>query len=129
MAVLAGGQPLAGSGDFSPVRTAQGCRLGVRGSAPACPCEALDTRTRLALGLPLALDALGSADLELLDGIGPARAAAIGAERERAGPFGSNDALARRVPGIGPATAARVGQQLAGRPGGRCESTSAGDLR
>ena len=129
LAVLAGGMSPAGTGGFAPVQLGTQCRLGIPGTAPACPCEQLDARTRLGLGLPLALDALDAAGLEALDGIGPARAAAIGAERLRAGPFGSTGALAERVPGIGPATAARVAEQLAGWPGAACESTAPGDLR
>jgi hypothetical protein len=129
LAVLAAGAPPLHPVDFAPVRSGAGCRLGIRGTAPACSCEELAARTRLALGLPVALDALGAAELELLDGIGPARAAAIASERERAGRFGSVQALARRVPGIGPATAARMAGQLAGQRGAGCESSARGELR
>lgn len=107
--------------EVGPVSAHAGCRLGVRGDGPPCACDELDARTRLALGMPVALAALGSAELELLDGIGPARAAAIAAERERAGPFRSPGELARRVPGIGPATADRLAAQLGGRAGSGCE--------
>jgi hypothetical protein len=127
-AVLGGSAPRA-AGDFGPVRIGEKCRLGIRGSGPGCSCEALDARTRLALGLPVALDALGPEDLELLDGIGPGRAAAIELERTRGGPFGSSAALAQRVAGIGPAIAARIAAGLAGRPGAACESTAPGGVR
>jgi hypothetical protein len=126
--ILGGSAPLT-PGDFGPVRLGEDCRLGIRGSGPGCSCDALDARTRLALGLPVALDRLGAEELELLDGVGPGRAAAIELERARAGAFGSTTALAQRVPGIGPAIAARVAAQLAGRPGAGCESTAAGGLR
>ena len=46
-----------------------------------------------------------AAELQLLPGIGPARAAAIVAERERGGPFAGLPAL-ERVAGIGPMTVA-----------------------
>jgi hypothetical protein len=127
VAILGGSVPRAAS-DFGPVLVGEKCRLGIRGSGRGCSCEALDARTRLALGLPVALDALGAEELELLDGIGPGRAAAIELERARGGPFGSSAALAQRVAGIGPATAARVAAGLAGRPGAACESTAAGGL-
>lgn len=50
------------------------------------------------------LNAAPERHLLLLPGIGPARARAIVAERDRGGPFGSVGDL-RRVPGIGPSTA------------------------
>jgi hypothetical protein len=124
-----GGRVPGDPGGFGPVLDGDRCRLGTPGTAPACACEALDARTRLALGLPVALDALAAADLELLDGIGPSRALAIEAERARGGAFGSSQALAARVAGIGPATASRVAAQLAGREASRCVSTGPGRLR
>jgi hypothetical protein len=129
LAVWFGGRVPRDSGGFGPVLDGDQCRLGTPGTAPACACDALDARTRLALGLPVALDALAAADLELLDGIGPARALAIEAERARGGAFGSSQALAARVAGIGPATATRVATQLAGRDAARCESTGPARLR
>lgn len=121
--MLWGGAPPRDPGAPAPVLVEGACRLGVRGEAPGCPCDALEPRARLALGLPVTLDALGASDLELLDGVGPARAAAIAAERER-GAFGSSDSLADRVAGIGPATAARIAAQLAGQSGASCEPLS-----
>jgi competence protein ComEA len=44
-------------------------------------------------------------ELEQLPRVGPALAARIVSEREVSGPFGSLDALDRRVKGIGPAMA------------------------
>jgi hypothetical protein len=120
LTALFGGWSPAGM-EIGPVRRDGECRLGVPGEAPACSCDELDARTRLALGMPVALAGLGSAELELVDGIGPARAASIAAESLRSGPFGSPEELARRVPGIGPATAARLAAQLGGRAGAGCE--------
>ena len=100
------------------------CRLGVPRAGPTCPCDALDARTRLALGLAVPLDALGERNFEALSGIGPARAAAIEAERRRAGPYRSPDDLAERVPGIGPGLAGRIASQLAGQPGAACDTPS-----
>src|SRR5262249_44183438 len=128
LGVLAGSLP-RDPAVFGPVWSKGACRLGIPGKGLACACEQLDAPTRFALGLPLGLDRLGPGELERLDGIGPARAAAIALERERAGPFGSAEALARRVAGIGPAIAARIGKQLAGEPGAACRSTAPGDLR
>jgi len=110
--------------EFGPIQTRWGCRLGVAGSGPECACAALDPRTRLALGLPVALDALSERDFQTLAGIGPVRASAIEAERLRAGPFGSPEQLAARVPGIGPATAGRVAGQLAGQAGAACDTST-----
>jgi len=56
---------------------------------------------------PLDLNAADAADLELLPGIGPVRAAAIVAYRNEHGPFGRIDDLAA-VHGIGAATVDRV---------------------
>jgi competence protein ComEA len=61
---------------------------------------------RLLYGLPLDPNAADAASLEVLPGLGPGRAAAIVAERERA-PFAGVADLAR-VPGIGPVTLARI---------------------
>ena len=49
--------------------------------------------------------------IETLNGIGPALAKRIVADRDSAGPFGSLDAL-RRVKGIGPALSARLAPQV-----------------
>jgi hypothetical protein len=122
LGAVCAGTPPRRTLEFGPVRMAGGCRLGLQGSGPACSCAELDARTRLSLGLPVAIDTLAAQDLDLLDGIGPARAQAIAAERGRAGPFITADAVARRVPGIGSATASRLARQLAGESGARCGS-------
>jgi competence protein ComEA len=49
------------------------------------------------------VDRASAAELETLPRIGPSLAARIVAERELNGPFGSLEALDRRVKGIGPA--------------------------
>ena len=79
-----------------------------------CPDEADSLRTsrryeagppsgprELLLGRPMDVDRAGAADLEALPGVGPALAAAIVADREARGPFGSARAL-DRVRGVGP---------------------------
>lgn len=80
---------------------------GGAGRAPACDCGLLSGRQRRLLGLPVPLAGSVPADLEALPGIGPALAAAIVAERERAGDFATVSDLSR-VRGIGPRTAARL---------------------
>jgi len=62
---------------------------------------------RLLYGLPLDLNRADAASLEVLPGIGPARAAAIVAAR----PFAQVGELSR-VPGIGPGTLARIAPYL-----------------
>jgi competence ComEA-like helix-hairpin-helix protein len=70
--------------------------------APALPAD-LTSENRLALGLAIDVNAASTAELESIPGIGPTRAAAIVADRDRDGPFADVDAL-ERVKGIGPAT-------------------------
>jgi len=48
------------------------------------------------------------ARLRLVPGIGPSRAHAIVAERERNGPYFSHEEVGDRVPGIGPALVRRL---------------------
>lgn len=69
---------------------------------------------RRLFGLPLDANAAAPATLETLPGIGPARAAAIVAERERR-PFRSVADLAR-VHGIGPRTLERLAGEVAVDP-------------
>lgn len=66
---------------------------------------------RLLYGLPIDPNRADAATLEVLPGIGAARAAAIVAERERAR-YASVAELSR-VPGIGPVTLARIAPFLA----------------
>jgi competence ComEA-like helix-hairpin-helix protein len=70
--------------------------------APVVPAD-LTSDDRLALGLAIDVNVASTTELESIPGIGPTRAAAIVADRERRGPFAEVDAL-ERVKGIGPAT-------------------------
>ena len=85
----------------------RGLRPGDR-VGPNCRVErgGMSARIRLLAGFPLDLNRATAADLELLEGIGPKRAAAIVRERSRR-PFASVDDLVR-VSGIGPKTVDRV---------------------
>ena len=89
--------------------TPAGCRVAPVGSAPPCPCEQIPAPLRRLLELPLPLNRSSAADLQELPGIGPVRAAALVAERERDGDFASADELVR-VYGIGERTASRLGE-------------------
>ena len=71
---------------------------------------------RLLFGLRMDPNRASASSLEVLPGIGPARAAAIVAERERR-PFRRVDEL-RRVHGIGPRTLARIAPWLEVHAGG-----------
>jgi len=128
VALSARGEVLAGCRErVLPWLAARGCAAGVAaaaraapgellvleegpaGAAPACDVrvERLAGAARLALGLPVDVNLATAAELEALPGIGPGLAARIVADRARAGPFGSVEAL-DRVRGIGPATVARL---------------------
>ena len=61
---------------------------------------------------PCALNSASVEDLERVPGIGPMRASAIAAERERGGDFASLEALSQRVPGIGRKTIDRIRPHL-----------------
>lgn len=61
----------------------------------------------LVVGLPIDVNRAGAVALQAVPGIGPARAAAIVADRAALGPFEDVDAL-DRVRGIGPATVERL---------------------
>jgi hypothetical protein len=74
--------------------------------APPAPPPSLEGPVGLLWGRPLDLHRADAAALEVLPGIGPARAAAIVAARCRA-PFRRLDDL-ERIHGIGPATVARL---------------------
>lgn len=69
----------------------------------------------LVVGLPIDVNRAGATALEAVPGLGPARSAAIVAEREAGGPYADVDALTR-VRGIGPATVERVRPFLAAEP-------------
>ena len=86
------------------VRGEAGCRLRPDRGGPECSCTEFGARLRRVLGWPLDVNAVHADGLELLPGLGPVRAAAIRAERERRGPFRSLDEWARRVHGVGPAS-------------------------
>jgi competence protein ComEA len=85
-----------------------GCRLAAPASGRPCGCESLPADARAALGLPIRLNAASAAELERVPGLGPVRAEAIVAERERAGAFATLAALSSRVPGIGARTVDRI---------------------
>ncbi len=67
----------------------------------------MSARARLVLGLPLDLNRVSAAELELLEGVGPKLASAIVAYRDAHGAFSDLAAL-DAVPGIGPATLSRL---------------------
>ena len=71
------------------------------------PREAASRRQRGAPVGKIDVNRAGEAELVRLPGIGPALAARIVTERERAGVYASPEALLR-VPGIGPKTLARI---------------------
>lgn len=73
------------------------------GPPEVAACPSVSGGARLVCGLPLDLNAAAAEDLEVLPGIGPARARAIAEAR----PFA---ALAEvvRVPGVGPRTLERI---------------------
>jgi hypothetical protein len=83
-------------------RAEAGARVRCGGAPGTAPAGSLG----LLFGLPLDPNTAAPAALEVLPGIGPARAAAIAAERCRA-PFASLAEL-ERVPGIGPRTRERL---------------------
>ncbi len=58
----------------------------------------------------------GEAELALLPGVGPGLARRIREERDSGGPFGSAEAVARRVRGVGAATAATWDGWVGGTP-------------
>ncbi len=114
--------PRPDPGPVVVVATPAGCRLTpveLAAGAPACPCEALPGRLRLLLGLPIPLGTAGASDLQALPGIGPVRAAAIVADRERRGAFARLAEL-ERVPGIGPVTLGRLRGLVATGPDPAC---------
>lgn len=67
----------------------------------------MNGRNLLLFGLPVPVNLADVSDLVAIDGIGPARAAAIVADRDSRGPFLQSADLAR-VKGIGPVTAAKI---------------------
>jgi len=71
----------------------------------------------LALGRRLDLNRASARDLTLLPGLGPSKAGAVVADRQRRGPFKSVDDLAR-VPGIGPRTVRALRPMVEARPAG-----------
>ena len=101
--VLAAGRTPAFSGAPVFVSGDSGCRLDYAGSAPACDCADLSGLQRRLFGWPIPLNAARPRDLEALPRIGPARAYAIVADRERRGFFGRVEDLAR-VRGLGEKT-------------------------
>jgi competence protein ComEA len=88
--------------------SAVACRAAARGR------PALRGPARLLFALPLDLNRADAESLQALPGIGPARARAIVAERERR-PFASTAEIVR-VRGIGPVTARRLAGAVAVEP-------------
>lgn len=86
----------------------------LRGAATCAPAEPPaegtptdDAHPRVLAPAPIDVNLASAAELTRLPGITPGRAAAIVANREQVGPFGSCDELVR-VPGIGEATVANL---------------------
>ena len=75
------------------------------------PPRGLSGRERLVLGLRIDLNAAAVDDLAAVPGLSPRLAAAIVAERARAGPYDTVDGLLR-VRGIGPARLERARPHL-----------------
>jgi hypothetical protein len=101
------------TGELALVRDAGRCRLAAAAlPAPRCACQETPLEVRAVFALPSALNRAGVAELERVPGLGPARAAAIAAERARGGGFESLEALRVRVPGIGPRTVDRIRPHL-----------------
>jgi competence protein ComEA len=90
---------------------ARGEHSVVVGCGAGAPAASLRGPSRLLFGLRLDPNRADPASLQVLPGIGPARARAIVAERRRR-PFASVAELAR-VPGVGPRSAARLQAWLA----------------
>ena len=107
-----------------PVAACRAPRLAApRGELGAVRCvdasgEPLRGAARLLFGLPIDLNRADRDALEVLPGIGPARAAAIVRERARR-PFCAVDEL-ERVPGIGSTTRARLAAWVEASPAAGC---------
>jgi competence protein ComEA len=69
----------------------------------------------LVVGLPIDVNRAAAPALRAVPGLGPARSAAIVAERQAGGPYADVDALSR-VRGIGPATVERLRPFLTAEP-------------
>ncbi|HKC50232.1 MAG TPA: helix-hairpin-helix domain-containing protein [Myxococcota bacterium] len=103
----------AAPGRLALVADTAGCRLDVaRPGLERCACERTPLAVREALGLPAALNALGTPELERISGLGPVRAGAIAGERARGGPFATLEEVSARVPGIGAKTVDRIRPRL-----------------
>jgi competence ComEA-like helix-hairpin-helix protein len=105
--IVNGGGPRLACADDPDVASCGPLRAGDRVTSPGCEVAAMSAPARLLTGLPLDLNRASRADLLMLDGIGPKKAAAIIAEREAGGAFGSVAELAR-VRGIGRATVEKL---------------------
>ncbi len=89
----------------------RGCALGWEGAGAACACDELSGPQRRLFALPHPLNRAAAVDLEALPGIGPVRAQAIVAERERGGAFEHVEDLVR-VPGLGRLSLERLRHEL-----------------
>jgi competence ComEA-like helix-hairpin-helix protein len=93
-----------------PAEATRGGLIRYRVDDDGCALEEVDRLPgpqRLIYGVGLDVNRDPAADLELLPGIGPAKASAIVESRARDGPFGSVEELAR-VKGIGEKTVERI---------------------
>jgi competence protein ComEA len=111
-----------------PASAPLGCAPEGRGAAPrhwvGCADDPgarrpLSAAERLAVGLPIDLNAATAEELASIPGLGPRLAGEVVAERTARGPWGSVDGLLR-VRGIGPARLERARPYLvAGLPASR----------
>ena len=115
IAILEGAEPRLGCGEevaaSCPGELAPGDLVELREAGCRVEPGGMGGAMRLLVRLPIEVNRASAAELELVDGIGPALAREIVEERERRGPF-SSLADVERVRGIGPTTMARLGSQL-----------------
>lgn len=105
--VVERGRLRLGCASEEPLFACNGLRPGDRVELGAGGCRRIPggmrASARLLRGVPIDVNSATAADLQLLDGVGPALSAAIVAERDANGRFVTVDDLLR-VSGVGPAT-------------------------